>query len=99
MEEVVDQLLDGENFHFGNPFLDWLVTRDWTFWIPAMKSVTLNVSFCFRGTSVCSGRTHPDQIVSQEECLRAAKRRYYADLEKYHNEYVQFSLFRLYEHL
>ncbi|KAG2334145.1 hypothetical protein Bca52824_005325 [Brassica carinata] len=63
VEEVVDQLLDGENFHFGNPFLDW-------------------------GTTVCSGKTHPDQIVSQEECLRAAKRRYYADLEKYHNDII-----------
>ncbi|CAF1697353.1 unnamed protein product [Brassica napus] len=63
VEEVVDQLLDGENFHFGNPFLDW-------------------------GTSVCSGKAHPDQIVSQEECLRAAKRRYYADLEKYHNDII-----------
>lgn len=24
-QEAVKQLLAGENFHFGNPFLDWLV--------------------------------------------------------------------------
>lgn len=28
MEQVVQALLDGENFHFGNPSLDWLVTLD-----------------------------------------------------------------------
>ncbi|KAL0887952.1 hypothetical protein Bca101_011935 [Brassica carinata] len=64
-EQVVQQLLDGENFHFGNPFLDW-------------------------GTSVCSDKTHPDEIVSQEESLRACKRRYYADLEKYHNDIIDY---------
>ncbi|CAF2135973.1 unnamed protein product [Brassica napus] len=26
VELVVQQLLGGENFHFGSPFLDWLVT-------------------------------------------------------------------------
>ncbi|KAJ0260910.1 Nuclear factor kappa-B-binding protein [Hirschfeldia incana] len=63
VEQVVEQLLNGENFHFGNPFLDW-------------------------GTNVCSGKAHPDQIVSQEECLKAAKSRYYEDLEKYHNDII-----------
>ncbi|KAL0843064.1 hypothetical protein Bca101_016309 [Brassica carinata] len=63
VEQVVQQLLDGDNFHFGNLFLDW-------------------------GTNVCSGKAHPDQIVSQEEGLRVAKRRYYADLEKYHNDII-----------
>lgn len=110
MEQVVEQLLDGENFNFGNPFLDWLVHTGLFFWIPTMNSVVLNdgLILCsckstpfeckllfFRGTNVCSGKAHPDQIVSQEECLRADKRRYYADLEKYHNEYVHMSLFRL----
>ncbi|CAH8328183.1 unnamed protein product [Eruca vesicaria subsp. sativa] len=65
VEQVVQQLLDGENFHFGNPFLDW-------------------------GTSVCSGKAHPDEIVFQEESLRASKRRYYADLEKYHNDIIDY---------
>ncbi|KAL0647980.1 hypothetical protein Bca4012_046271 [Brassica carinata] len=65
VEQVVQQLLDGEHFHFGNPFLDW-------------------------GTSVCSGKAHPDEIVSQEESLRASKRRYYADLEKYHNDIIDY---------
>ncbi|KAF8052654.1 hypothetical protein N665_1523s0010 [Sinapis alba] len=65
VEQVVQQLLDGENFHFGNPFLDW-------------------------GTSVCSGKAHPDEIVSQEESLKAGKRRYYADLEKYHNDIIDY---------
>ncbi|CAN8299713.1 unnamed protein product [Cochlearia groenlandica] len=65
VEQVVQQLLDGENFHFGNPFLDW-------------------------GTSVCSGKAHPDQIVSQEKCLRACKRRHYSDLENYHNEAIDY---------
>lgn len=37
MEQVVQSLLDGENLHFGNPFLDWLVTLN--FWIPRMNSV------------------------------------------------------------
>lgn len=55
----------------------------------------LNVCCGFRGAAVCSSKAHPDQIVSREEGLRAGKRRYYSDLEKYHHEYVQFSLFRL----
>uniref|UniRef100_M4CX44 DEUBAD domain-containing protein n=1 Tax=Brassica campestris TaxID=3711 RepID=M4CX44_BRACM len=65
VEQVVQQLLDGENFHFGNPFLDW-------------------------GASVSSGKAHPDEIVSEEESLRASKRRYYADLEKYHNDIIDY---------
>lgn len=39
MEEVIQALLDGENFHFGNPFLDWLVTLDFLVSIPGMNSV------------------------------------------------------------
>lgn len=34
MEEVIQSLLDGENLHFGNPFLDWLVTLNFLVWIP-----------------------------------------------------------------
>ncbi|XP_056846265.1 uncharacterized protein LOC108815149 isoform X1 [Raphanus sativus] len=65
VEQVVQQLLGGENFHFGNLFLDW-------------------------GTSVCSGKAHPDEIVYQEESLRTGKRRYYEDLEKYHNDIIDY---------
>ncbi|EOA19908.1 hypothetical protein CARUB_v10000158mg [Capsella rubella] len=65
VEQVVQSLLDGENFHFGNPFLDW-------------------------GEAVCSGKAHPDQIVSREEDLRAGKRRYYSDLEKYHHDIIDY---------
>ncbi|KAL1188964.1 hypothetical protein V5N11_029068 [Cardamine amara subsp. amara] len=65
VEQVVQALLDGENFHFGNPFIDW-------------------------GTAVCSNKAHPDQIVSQEECLRDNKRRYLSDLEKYHYDIIDY---------
>ncbi|VVB14403.1 unnamed protein product [Arabis nemorensis] len=65
VEEVIQALLDGENFHFGNPVLDW-------------------------GTAVCSGRVHPDQIESREECRRGGKRRYYSDLEKYHYDVIDY---------
>ncbi|XP_010420014.1 PREDICTED: uncharacterized protein LOC104705662 [Camelina sativa] len=65
VEQVVQSLLDGDNFHFGNPFLDW-------------------------GSDVCSSKAHPDQIVSREEGLRADKRRYYSDLEKYHHEIIDY---------
>ena len=49
VEEVVEQLLDGENFHFGNPFLDWLVTRDWTFVDPCNEICDLEFKFLFQG--------------------------------------------------
>ncbi|XP_010456524.1 PREDICTED: uncharacterized protein LOC104737981 [Camelina sativa] len=65
VEQVVQSLLDGDNFHFGNPFLDW-------------------------GSDVCSSKAHPDQIVSREEGLRADKRRYYSDLEKYHHDIIDY---------
>ncbi|ESQ41351.1 hypothetical protein EUTSA_v10012594mg [Eutrema salsugineum] len=67
VEQVVQALLDGDNFHFGNPFLDW-------------------------GKAVCSSKAHPDQIVSREKCLRAGKRRHYSDLEKYHNDIIDYLL-------
>jgi hypothetical protein len=50
----------------------------------------LNLNCGFRGTAVCSGKAHPDQIVSREECLRADKRRYYSNLEKYHQDIIDY---------
>ncbi|XP_010550232.1 PREDICTED: uncharacterized protein LOC104821139 isoform X2 [Tarenaya hassleriana] len=64
-EKVVQVLLDGDNFHFGNPFLDW-------------------------GTAVCSGGFHPDGVLSKEERIRADKRRYYSELQKYHYEIIDY---------
>ncbi|XP_010524235.1 PREDICTED: uncharacterized protein LOC104802362 isoform X2 [Tarenaya hassleriana] len=65
VEQVVQALLDGDNFHFGNPFLDW-------------------------GTAVCSGEFHPDGILSQEERIRADKRQYYSELQKYHYQIIDY---------
>ncbi|XP_059669913.1 uncharacterized protein LOC132315599 isoform X2 [Cornus florida] len=61
--QVVKELLAGNNFHFGNPFLKW-------------------------GASLCSGNLHPDAVLHQEQCLKANKKAYYLELQKYHNDMI-----------
>ncbi|KAJ9132891.1 hypothetical protein P3X46_033716 [Hevea brasiliensis] len=63
-EDVVQALLAGDNFHFGNPFLKW-------------------------GASLCSGNLHPDAVIHQEQCIRADKKAYYCEIEKYHNDMIK----------
>lgn len=43
---------------------------------------------CCRGASLCFGDLHPDNVLHEEHSLKAVKKAYYSDLEKYHNEYV-----------
>ncbi|KAL3526245.1 hypothetical protein ACH5RR_010901 [Cinchona calisaya] len=62
-EMVVQELLSGDNFHFGNPFLKW-------------------------GSSLCSGRLHPDDVLQWEQCIKANKRTYFSELQKYHNDMI-----------
>lgn len=49
-------------------------------------------TYTCRGASLCSGNLHPDAVDSEEQCLRANKKAYYLELQKYHNEYVMFSI-------
>ncbi|KAI9176665.1 hypothetical protein LWI28_005692 [Acer negundo] len=42
------------------------------------------------GDSLCSGNLHPDAVHSQERSLKAAKKAYYLDLQKYHNGMIDF---------
>ncbi|KAL0331804.1 UNVERIFIED_CONTAM: hypothetical protein Scaly_2081900 [Sesamum calycinum] len=60
-DTIVRDLLAGDNFHFGNPFVKW-------------------------GASLCFGELHPDYVLHEEQSLRASKKAYYLDLQKYHNE-------------
>ncbi|KAL6508126.1 hypothetical protein OROHE_021668 [Orobanche hederae] len=55
----IRDLLAGDNFHFGNPFLKW-------------------------GASLCYGELHPDIILHEEQSLKAGRKAYYSDLQKYH---------------
>ncbi|KAF5725592.1 hypothetical protein HS088_TW23G00316 [Tripterygium wilfordii] len=64
-QQVVQALLGGDNFHFGNPFLKW-------------------------GASLCSGNLHPDAVLSQEKCLKADKKAYYLELQRYHHDMIEY---------
>lgn len=41
-----------------------------------------------RGASLCSGNFHPDAVLHKERSLKADKKAYFLELQKYHNEYV-----------
>ena len=43
---------------------------------------------CCRSASICLGDLHPDNVLSEEQSLKAAKKTYYSFLENYHTEYV-----------
>ncbi|XP_073296007.1 uncharacterized protein [Primulina huaijiensis] len=62
-DALVQELLAGDNFHFGNPFLIW-------------------------GASLCFGELHPDNVLREEESLKACKKVYYSHLRKYHNDMI-----------
>lgn len=40
-----------------------------------------------RGTSLCSGELHPDNVLHKEQSLKASKKAYHVHIRKYHNEY------------
>ncbi|KAL0344196.1 UNVERIFIED_CONTAM: hypothetical protein Sangu_1307000 [Sesamum angustifolium] len=63
-DTIVRDLLAGDNFHFGNPFVKW-------------------------GASLCFGELHPDYVLHEEQSLRASKKAYYLDLQKYHNDMIE----------
>ncbi|CAI9111644.1 OLC1v1011927C1 [Oldenlandia corymbosa var. corymbosa] len=63
-DEAVKELLSGDNFHFGNPFLKW-------------------------GSSLCSGKLHPDDILMQEQQIKANRNTYFSELHKYHNDMIE----------
>ncbi|PIN24228.1 hypothetical protein CDL12_03049 [Handroanthus impetiginosus] len=63
-DAMVRDLLSGNNFHFGNPFIKW-------------------------GASLCCGELHPDNVLHKEQFLKAGKKAYYSDLQKYHHDMVE----------
>ncbi|KAK4417958.1 hypothetical protein Salat_2208500 [Sesamum alatum] len=63
-DTIVRDLLAGDNFHFGSPFVKW-------------------------GTSLCFGKFHPDYVLHEEQSLKASKKAYYLDLQKYHNDMIE----------
>ncbi|KAL0377238.1 UNVERIFIED_CONTAM: hypothetical protein Sradi_3029300 [Sesamum radiatum] len=63
-DTIVRDLLAGDNFHFGNPFVKW-------------------------GASLCFGELHPDYVLHEEQSLKASKKAYYLDLQKYHNDMIE----------
>ncbi|KAK7336172.1 hypothetical protein VNO77_16705 [Canavalia gladiata] len=72
--QVIQELLSGDNIHFGNPFLKW---QD------------LNFIFSL-GASLCAGDLHPDMIVNKEQHLRSEKKAYYSQLHNYHKDMIRF---------
>ncbi|KAH6766549.1 hypothetical protein C2S52_017532 [Perilla frutescens var. hirtella] len=62
-DKIVQDLLSGDNFHFGNPFKKW-------------------------SASLCLGELHPDNVLHEEQSLKASKKAYYSFLEKYHNDMI-----------
>ncbi|KAI3457768.1 hypothetical protein Pfo_014431 [Paulownia fortunei] len=63
-DTIVRDLLAGDNFHFGNPYVKW-------------------------GASLCFGEFHPDNVLHEEQSLKASKKAYYSDLQKYHNDMIE----------
>lgn len=47
----------------------------------------------FRGSSLCFGKLHPDNIIHEEQSRKTSKKAYYSDLQKYHDKYVVFISF------
>ncbi|KAL9248909.1 Nuclear factor related to kappa-B-binding protein-like protein [Drosera capensis] len=72
-EHVLKPLLSEENLHFGNPFLKW-------------RKLKINLR---RGSSLCSGDLHPDAVLHQEQSIRANKKAYYYELQKYHDNMIE----------
>ncbi|KAK2968820.1 hypothetical protein RJ640_028213 [Escallonia rubra] len=82
--KVVQELLGGDNFHFGNPFLKWHVEFDNNICAEWTSCVHIGVS-----TSLCSGSLHPDAVLYQEQFFTANKKAYYSELRKYHNNMIE----------
>ncbi|QCD94057.1 nuclear factor related to kappa-B-binding protein [Vigna unguiculata] len=76
--QVVEDLLTGINFNFGNPFTKW-------------QDLFLFFFFkYFMGASLCLGDLHPDMIVYREQHLKSEKREYYSHIHNYHNDMIGF---------
>ncbi|KAL3630892.1 hypothetical protein CASFOL_023876 [Castilleja foliolosa] len=41
------------------------------------------------GASLCSGELHPDNIIREEKSLKAVKKTYFSDLQKYHSGMIE----------
>ncbi|XP_022963905.1 uncharacterized protein LOC111464065 isoform X2 [Cucurbita moschata] len=41
-------------------------------------------------SSLCSGALHPDAVLQDEQCLMAAKKSYSCELQKYHNNMIEY---------
>ncbi|KAL3631010.1 hypothetical protein CASFOL_023994 [Castilleja foliolosa] len=41
------------------------------------------------GASLCSGELHPDNIIREEKSLKAGKKAYFSDLQKYHSGMIE----------
>ncbi|XP_022990684.1 uncharacterized protein LOC111487498 isoform X3 [Cucurbita maxima] len=41
-------------------------------------------------SSLCSGALHPDAVLQNEQCLMAAKKSYSYELQKYHNNMIEY---------
>ncbi|XP_042008169.1 uncharacterized protein LOC121756812 isoform X3 [Salvia splendens] len=63
-DAIVRELLSGDNFHFGNPFMKW-------------------------SASICLGELHPDNVLNEEQSLKASKKTYYSFLENYHTDMIE----------
>ncbi|XVF57680.1 hypothetical protein PTKIN_Ptkin07bG0001600 [Pterospermum kingtungense] len=79
-EQVLQALLAGDNFHFGNPFLKW----------QNLSLLYLTGIYAYRGTSLCSGHLHPDSVALEEQHLKAEKKAYYSELRNYHNDIIEY---------
>ena len=71
--------------------LHWSLKDSYLFPPLSLEFNSMNVfgTFVFRGASLCSCGLHPDAIHHREQCLKAEKKAYYSNLQKYHSEYVK----------
>ncbi|KAK4392819.1 hypothetical protein Sango_1752700 [Sesamum angolense] len=95
-DTIVRDLLAGDNFHFGNPFVKCMLIFYIAYVeyksISRMPSLSLSVLTCallMQGRFLCFGELHPDYVLHEEQSLRASKKAYYLDLQKYHNDMIE----------
>ncbi|XWS32578.1 hypothetical protein CRYUN_Cryun22dG0001500 [Craigia yunnanensis] len=42
------------------------------------------------GTSLCLGHLHPDEVIQEQQHLKAEKKKYYSELQDYHNDILEY---------
>ncbi|KAJ0053423.1 hypothetical protein Pint_02510 [Pistacia integerrima] len=92
-EHVVQALLSGDNIDFGNPFLKWQLFNFLSIpFLTALCTYRFGVAAALfsLGASLCSGNLHPDAVLHQERCLKADKKAYYSELQKYHDDIIEY---------